>query len=203
MPGTFGHMCGAPFARWDRASSSWRTSEGTCLWDLEMSLPTLPTWGCLRAGELSKHPMSERHIGGPGCSSSRGLPSQRATDANGAGLHGDGGMDLRTAVAFMLPTPTSRDHKGSDLPSREGAPSLPQLLATPSVMDMGSSYEPEEWLEWRKEKKAKHRNGNGHGESLTQQLIGVSTPTQSQDGAESSVGPRHRQLSLGRQGESD
>ena len=38
------------------------------------------------------------------------LPTPRTSDTNGPGLHGDGGMDLRTAVK-LLPTPTARDGK--------------------------------------------------------------------------------------------
>lgn len=70
------------------------------------------------------------------------LPSPRTSDTNGAGLHGDGGMDLRTAVA--------------EIP----------LLPTPAVNDMGAAYTPEEWDAWTAEMKAKHNNGNGHGKSL-------------------------------------
>lgn len=44
------------------------------------------------------------------------LPTPRTSDANGAGAHGDGGMDLRTAIQ-LLPTPTARYHK-------DGAPCL-------------------------------------------------------------------------------
>ena len=70
------------------------------------------------------------------------LPSPRTSDTNGAGRHGDGGMDLRTAVAEF------------------------PLLPTPAVNDMGAAYTPEEWDAWTAEMKAKHNNGNGHGKSL-------------------------------------
>lgn len=39
------------------------------------------------------------------------LPSPRTSDTNGVGHHGDGGMDLRTAVSF-LPTPSAADSIG-------------------------------------------------------------------------------------------
>jgi DNA (cytosine-5)-methyltransferase 1 len=39
------------------------------------------------------------------------LPTPRSSDCFGAGLHGDGGMDLRTTVT-LLPTPTSTDGSG-------------------------------------------------------------------------------------------
>lgn len=70
------------------------------------------------------------------------LPSPRASDTNGAGRHGDGGPDLRTAVAEIA------------------------LLPTPAVNDMGAAYTPETWDEWTATMKAKHNNGNGHGKSL-------------------------------------
>lgn len=116
------------------------------------------------------------------------LPTPRTSDTNGAGQHGQGGMDLRTAVdtlaaatsdaaesilsrsatgdtTALLPTPTSRDHKGANqrgddtcltgalLPTRRATdgtkggpnqrgssgdlmlPSAVMLLPTPSVAD--------------------------------------------------------------------
>ena len=40
------------------------------------------------------------------------LPTPRTSDTNGPGLHGDGGMDLRTSVT-LLPTTTAADAKAS------------------------------------------------------------------------------------------
>lgn len=67
------------------------------------------------------------------------MPTPTASDTNGAGAHGDGGNDLRTAVS---------------------------LLPTPAVNDMGASYTPETWDAWTERMKAAHGNGNGHGASL-------------------------------------
>lgn len=146
-----------------------------------MSSLTLPRWGCLHGGVLSEHPTPELPTVGSGCSSPPGLPTPRTSDSNGVGEHGTGGLDLRTTVA-RLPTPTARDSKGSDLPSRRGGPSLPALLATPSVVDMGSAYSPEEWEAWRQEQRRTHANGNGHGESLTQQAIAMLPTPKAADG---------------------
>jgi hypothetical protein len=44
------------------------------------------------------------------------LPTPRTSDTNGPGLHGDGGMDLRTAVT-LLPTPRTTDTKATGYPS--------------------------------------------------------------------------------------
>lgn len=53
---------------------------------------------------------------------------------------------------------------------------------------MGSSYSPEEWEAWRQEQRRNHANGNGHGESLTQQSIAMlPTPKASNNENESSA----------------
>lgn len=44
------------------------------------------------------------------------------------------------------------------------------LLPTPTVVDMGWGRDPEEWEAWREAQSRKHRNGNGHGQSLYQAL---------------------------------
>ena len=57
-------------------------------------------------------------------------------------------------------------------------PSVNALLPTPTVMDMGSNYTPEEWEAWKLKQKEAHRNGNGHGASLTQEALSLlPTPT--------------------------
>ena len=68
------------------------------------------------------------------------LPSPRTSGTNGAGQHGDGGLDLRTAVTLLPP---------------------------PAVTDMGAAYTPDEWDAWTARMKAAHGNGNGHGASLS------------------------------------
>lgn len=80
------------------------------------------------------------------------LPTPRTTDSQGPGLHGDGGMDLRTTVS---------------------------LLPTPVVNDMGANKTVEWWDDWVAEKKSQHGNGNGHGNSLAIEVLrfsGVRTP---------------------------
>ena len=124
-----------------------------------------------------------------GGSSARLLPTPRTSDTNGAGSHGEGGVDLRTAVS-LLPTPRAGDgEKGG--PNQRGSsgdlmlPSavvhmLPtprasrdasttetfDLLPTPVVNDMGKAYTPDEWDAWTAKMQAAHGNGNGHGKSL-------------------------------------
>lgn len=46
----------------------------------------------------------------------------------------------------------------------------PDLLPTPTVVDMGWGRSPEAWEAWREAQRHKHGNGNGHGQSLYQAL---------------------------------
>lgn len=85
------------------------------------------------------------------------LPSPRTSDTNGAGHHGDGGMDLRAAVAEipLLPTPAAQEPGGTpeqyrsrlrDHDGREGS-FLPlsmavQLLPTPTSRDSHNAGDP-------------------------------------------------------------
>ena len=53
----------------------------------------------------------------------------------------------------------------------ETVPNRPEgLLPTPTVVDMGWGHVPESWEAWRDAQRAKHGNGNGHGQSLYQAL---------------------------------
>ena len=74
-----------------------------------------------------------------------------------------------------------RDGELSELPTPErptDASECSSLLPTPTVMDMGANYTPQEWEEWKAKQQAAHQNGNGHGASLTQEAIRLlPTPT--------------------------
>lgn len=67
------------------------------------------------------------------------MPTPRTSDTNGAGVHGDGGLDLRTVVS-LLPTPAARDWKSgeSNLLGTNARPLnevVVNLLPTPVVAD--------------------------------------------------------------------
>jgi DNA (cytosine-5)-methyltransferase 1 len=70
------------------------------------------------------------------------LPTPRTSDTNGAGQHGQGGVDLRTAVS-LLPTPRATDGTkgGPNQRGSSGDRMLPSavthLLPTPACNDMG------------------------------------------------------------------
>jgi DNA (cytosine-5)-methyltransferase 1 len=73
-------------------------------------------WGCedlLGRSPVGRWPYAGTAYAGTGPEL---LPTPRTTDTNGVGHHGDGGLDLRTAVS-LLPTPTRRDDKGRTSPA--------------------------------------------------------------------------------------
>jgi DNA (cytosine-5)-methyltransferase 1 len=85
-----------------------------------------------------------------------------------------------------MPTPRATDGtKGG--PNQRGSsgdlmlPSaVTDLLPTPAVNDMGEGKTPKAWDEWTAEMKAKHGNGNDHGNSLSieaQRVANLPTPT--------------------------
>lgn len=130
MNGTSGRLFEIPFATYDPASSSWRTSGRIYRSDSGTYSATWPDSGSMQNGECFEHPTWERRIREPGSSllptpmarEYKGpniehtnltavlLPTPRASDRNGTSVpHGDGGLDLRTTVERLLPTPTARD----------------------------------------------------------------------------------------------
>ncbi|WP_433701809.1 DNA cytosine methyltransferase [Nocardiopsis sp. CA-288880] len=63
------------------------------------------------------------------------LPTPRVSDSAGPGVHGQGGLDLRTAIS-LLPTPRARDSKGRGYPDQ--LPNVVEglaLLPTPWASD--------------------------------------------------------------------
>lgn len=128
-----------------RSGSAWgRTRSG---------LPTVGGASSSTRGRLLSTPVASD--GGTDRGSSAGwglrdetrrlLPTPRTSDTNGAGTHGDGGMDLRTAVS-LLPTPAARDWKSGES-NLIGTNSRPlnevvvNLLPTPRATRGGSATE--------------------------------------------------------------
>ena len=202
MSDTSGPTSYAPFARWDRDSQSWRTSEATSLWDLELSSLTLPAWGGLRDGELCEHPTPERLTSAPAFSS---LPTPSANDTTGAEdqaqrqNRGAGGPMLRD-LPTLLPTPTKGDGEGggkragvtwestTKSTGNGGASRLRDvvsLLPTPAVNDMGEGKTLEWWDDWAPRQKAADGRPAPHGRSLAikaQRLLPTPTTQHSSGG---------------------
>jgi DNA (cytosine-5)-methyltransferase 1 len=108
---------------------------------------TWPTSGTMRNGAAYALPTwaDRMRVSGFSSSPSAGtrpevvLPTPTVSDTNGAGRHGDGGLDLRTAVA-LLPTVTVQDGKNNGGPSQfvRNTPPLNTavlMLPTPRASD--------------------------------------------------------------------
>src|SRR5574343_1805328 len=137
-----------PIATWNPERVLWETGQI----DLFTGLPEpfseiWPTSGSMRNGSVYPRRLSVPAIDDSESSSSRGLlPTPRTSDTNGAGVHGDGGMDLRTAVT-LLPAPRATDGtKGG--PNQRGSsgdlmlPSAVQLMLTGVTTPPPSSVGP-------------------------------------------------------------
>lgn len=97
-------------ARYDPATSSWRTHR--CLWDeaLPWSSVTLPRWGMTRSGLVLRHPTLERPISG----TASGLwQTPVADDAvnRSAGKWNSRGEPKLSAQVMVWPTPTAQDSR--------------------------------------------------------------------------------------------
>lgn len=186
-------ICGptlpVPLARYDRETSSWKTCEDTSLWDLPLLLVTLPAWGMTLGGVLFEQPTPGHLTGGRGFSS---LPTPTHRDHKdheiAAAKHRPDDTDtLSRALAHLLPTPVADHSRGIPSPTTDYqslANAVTNLLPTPTVVDMGNNKTPQEWSDWKAAMKTRHQNGNGHGPSLAQEAIGVSTGLLSDDGNE-------------------
>lgn len=116
MTDTCGPTSPTPFAYYDPDTCSVKMSQATFPWDSTPSSPTLPGWGSMRGGELFERPTPAPLTAARDCSSSLLLPTSRATDGEKGGpnqVNGRGVRDSLPGLApTLLPTPTSRDHKG-------------------------------------------------------------------------------------------
>lgn len=132
------------------------------------------------------------------------LPTPTVSDSNGPGIHGDGGLDLRTAVS-LLPTPTTQPETGNGHARNLGKEA--RLLQTPSVADAMGGHER------RGGKRSAELLLNGQAKELsmlptpratrggsstetTSLLHGVTTSPPSDVGNEPSVGQLPGQLNL-------
>jgi len=176
-PDTSGRTLPPASMRFDLASSSWRTSEATSLWDLEMSSPTFPDWGMTLGGELFELPTPALPTVGRGSGS---LPTPTARDWKD-----------------MTLLPYHRVDRGGAVQTDLLPRAINSLLPTPTVVDMGANKTPDEWADWTGSMRERHGNGNGHGASLTQEALGLtgsSTPPPSPDGSASSDDPHQPPL---------
>lgn len=213
MSGTSGRRSPTPFAFYNPASRSLRTSQTTFDLGLPTSSPTLLASGSMRSGALFAHRRSALPTTDDACSSSPTLPTPRARDSRGKGFAdalpnvvallptptaseatgpghtGSGGMNLRHTVT-LLPTPRASDGEkgGPNQRGSKGDLALPsavvRLLPTPTATDAKSS--------------SGANPAWGHGETLTDaaRSVGAASRPPSRAGKPSSGGPLPGQLTL-------
>jgi hypothetical protein len=104
--------------------------------DMVKLLPTVT----VQDGDNNGGPAQERRKYPPLNAKVKLLPTVRTSDTNGAGKHGDGGLDLRTTVS-LLPSPRATDGEkgGPNQRGSKGDLMLPsavvKLLPTPKAQD--------------------------------------------------------------------
>ena len=206
MTDTCGLTSCEPFAKWDRDSQSWKTSEATSLWALTLSSLTLPTWGGLHDGELCEHPTPVLATSVPDYSS---LPTPTVDDASNITRASGCYNSLTRTATTLLPTPAVNDmgegktlewwddwaprQKSSDgRPAPHGrslAIEAQRLLPTPNCMDSMGTRSDEALARAKK-------NGGCANLKDVMPRIGATTQPQSPDGSASSDAEPQPQLSL-------
>lgn len=141
MFGIFGRMLPRQFATYDRATSSWRMSGDTYLWDSGPFSGTWPDSGMTRSG-VSHELQAPAHLTDESACSSL-LPTVTASETSGAGRGPakTGGDNLRTVIA-LLPTPTARDWKDNTVRREPHRPNDTDTLTgvnTPELSAAGSA----------------------------------------------------------------
>lgn len=114
-----------------------RTSRGAMVDQRQWAAPVLEQAIEMARGILPREFRSWDEVPGR----SQLLPPPRTTDSHGAGTHGEGGPDLRTAMT-LLPTPTSQAAKHGTLTPSENTPDRPQDQSNLWVVVQTSLGEP-------------------------------------------------------------
>lgn len=120
------------FARYDRASSSWKTPRSLPVVGLMSSSVTWPKWGSMRNGACSVLPTPELRTKGTGFGFWPTPTQDSATERSKR--YAQGGVPL-TAAVFMWPTPTVHgdyNRKGASKNSGDGLATAVKLYPTPT-----------------------------------------------------------------------
>lgn len=141
MPDGSGPTLPALLASYDRASSCWRTSQGSLLpEDSTAASAILPSEGTARNGRAYLRLPLALRTNGSGCSSSDGWPTPDCNTSTYS--NGHMGMNLREA-ASTWPTPDANQYAGTNRSPSDGAATRPALTMasqqwmTPTVPNGG------------------------------------------------------------------
>jgi len=122
---------------------------------------TVEKWDFWTAEMKARHGNSNGHGKSLSIEAQRLLPTPRTSDTNGPGLHGDGGMDLRTAATRLLPTPRAQNGEPRNMKPWVRPLDQPQnlenaiarLLPTPTTGD-SKVFGPN--IDWKKRQENHH-----------------------------------------------
>lgn len=128
----------ASFARYDRATSTWKTAQLSLLEDSTVCSETWPRSGSMRSGTCIARATSARPMSGPAASSLPDYPTPSASSYGSSqnGINGKGGEFERSSAGTpsletmarkgMFPTPTVGDSKrsGRRLPTSNAHPGV-------------------------------------------------------------------------------
>lgn len=138
------------FAKWDRATSSWKTHQCLLLGDLEEFSGTWPQWGLMRDGECWEQQMLVQTIKGTESGLSECWPTpdancgQRGTQPNWTPKRKSGQpaqYTINQAVRDRFPTPTAHNSKECNSPSE-------QSRNTPTLATHAGGKLNPMWVEW-------------------------------------------------------
>jgi hypothetical protein len=148
------------FARWDRASSSWKTPQSSLLEDLDAFSETWPKWGMMRGGACSAltiaaPPTNEIAFGlwpTPCASdtSDRRPPAKPHFTKNGTIKHvGKNGVQsqIRLSQAIKFRTPNASDGAKWSNQTREQREAKGQQVRLCHQLGAGGKMNPD-WVEW-------------------------------------------------------
>ena len=125
-------------ARFDPASSSWKTPHSSLLGDSDGFSETWPRWGSMRSGVCWGRTMPELHTSENG---SGYWPTPRATDGShgGPNQRGSKGDLMLSSAVHQFPTPTATNTKANHMRGADkGKPREPRsYFLTPRATDTG------------------------------------------------------------------
>lgn len=107
-----GGKCTGSFAKWDRDSSSWRTSQLSLAGDLMPFSDRWPTSGSMRSGRCFRRPTAEHHTSASGCGFFVGTPTTNPKPRSAAFAKGRTPNVYEAAhqpIRETFPTPVARD----------------------------------------------------------------------------------------------
>jgi hypothetical protein len=130
----FGASSPASFAKWDRATSSWRTPQPSLFADLTSSSVTWPRWGTMQSGVCSERTTWAPRISASGCGSSVSYPTPVVYDSTPGGPNNHYNGLGKMAKFNMWPTPdTCAGGTGPSQINRNG-PRLQDVVKWPTPL---------------------------------------------------------------------